>query len=559
MKKFKDYIKRHGSIVLLCSIVLAMACTDKFEEYNTNQNKLSKLEPSQLPFLFSKAQSTATNNGWNYQIAQNLFHDQYCQYFSNTTTYFPSDRLVIRMDWIRAAWNPIYTEVVPQLQSIFEATEEGSAEYALANIWWVYTFHRLTDTWGPVPYFSAGQAGESVPYDAQDLIYDDMFKRLASAISVLDGYAGQNVFGDYDLIYGGDVNKWRKFANTLRLRLAIRISGVDGTRAKTEGEAAAAAGTLTTSPGDDALITRSLNGDDFNGLAIMDWNEFRMSSTMESVLKGYGDPRMPIYFMPTRDSWRANEKANGKAETEDMSNVNFDDPAHPLEYHGLRNGLSSADMAVALNNPSATSHHGERWNDGQPLYNSPNGLETPSNVMATAEADFLKAEATLLGWNVGGGTAKQHYENGIRNSMAQWGITDAAVVNAYINSAATPIAPGDAQGSPAVSTAPVAFGGTPTLQKEQITIQKWLALYPEGVEAWADVRRSRAFKLYPVKQSDNPDLPTAANINAPTNNWIRRIPFINDEKITNGTEVSKAVPLLDGPDNIATPLWWDVN
>jgi hypothetical protein len=525
MKKFKDYIKGHGSILLLCSIVLVMACTDKFEEFNTNQNKLSKLEPSQLPFLFSKAQSVATNNGWNYQIAQNLFHDQYCQYFANTTTYFPSDRLVIRMDWIRAAWNPIYTEVLPQLQSIFETTEETSAEYALANIWWVYTFHRLTDTWGPVPYFSAGQAGESVPYDAQDVIYDDMFKRLASAISVLDGFAGQNVFGDYDLIYGGDVNKWKKFANTLRLRLAIRISGVDGGRAKTEGEAAAASGTLTTSPGDDALIIRSQNGDDFNWLSIMDWNEFRMSSTMESVLKGYDDPRMPIYFLPAVTTG---------------------------DYEGLRNGLSSADMAAPLNKPDANSHHGARWS-------STDGLETPSNVMATAEADFLKAEATLLGWNVGGLTAKQHYENGIRNSMLQWGITNATTINDYINSAATPIAPGDAQNSPAVSTAPVAWGATTALQKEQITIQKWLALYPEGVEAWADIRRSRAFKLYPVKQSDNPDLPTAADINAPTNNWIRRIPFINDEKTTNGAEVTKAVPLLDGPDNIATPLWWDVN
>jgi len=334
MKKFKDYITKHGSIALLASIVLVMSCTDKFEEYNTNKNKLSKLEPSQLPFLFSKAQSTATNNGWNYQIAQNLFHDQYCQYFSNTTTYFPSDRLVIRMDWIRAAWNPIYTEVVPQLQSILDATEPTSAEHALAQVLWVYTFHRLTDTWGPVPYFSAGVAGLGVPYDAQDVIYDDMFKQLAEATTVLNGFAGQNVFGDYDLIYGGNVDKWRKFANTLRLRLAVRISGVNATRAKTEGEAAAAGGTLATSPADDALILRSKNGDDFNGLSIMDWNEFRMSSTMESVLKGYQDPRMPIYFLPAVTTG---------------------------DYEGLRNGLSSADMAVALNKPDANSHHGARW------------------------------------------------------------------------------------------------------------------------------------------------------------------------------------------------------
>jgi hypothetical protein len=89
-------------------------------------------------------------------------------------------------------------------------------------------------------------------------------------------------------------------------------------------------------------------------------------------------------------------------------------------------------------------------------------------------------------------------------------------------------------------------------------LQKWLALYPEGVEAWADIRRSGAFKLYPVANSDNPDLPsTPAN---PATNWIRRIPFLNDEKVSNGAEVRKAEDnLLNGPDKITTPLWWDKN
>ena len=142
MKKYIFILKRYGSVALFCSLVVVMACTDDYDDINTNKNKISVLTPSQIPFLFSKAQSTATNDGWNYQVAQNLFHDQYCQYFANTTTYFPSDRLVIRMDWIRAAWNPIYTEVVPQLQTVLAETDPASAEYALANIMWVYTFHR---------------------------------------------------------------------------------------------------------------------------------------------------------------------------------------------------------------------------------------------------------------------------------------------------------------------------------------------------------------------------------------------------------------------------------
>jgi hypothetical protein len=523
MKKYTIILRKYGWVALLCSIVLVMSCTDDYDDINTNKNKISVLTPSQIPFLFSKAQSTATNNGWNYQIAQNLFHDQYCQYFANTTTYFPSDRLVIRMDWIRAAWNPIYTEVVPQLQTILTETDPASAEHALANIMWVYTFHRLTDTWGPVPYKNAGIAALGVPYDAQDEIYNDMFLRLDSVVATLDNFPGGNAFADFDLIYGGDLDKWKKFANTLRLRLAVRISNVDATRAKAEGEEAAASGTLTTSPGDDALIIRTQKGDDFNGLAIMDWNEFRMSAAMESVLKGFDDPRMPIYFLPAVTTG---------------------------DYEGLRNGLTSADMAAPLNKADANSHHGDRWN-------SVTGLETPSNVMATAEADFLKAEATLLGWNVGGGTAKSHYENGIRNSMLQWGITDNAVINAYISSTNTPIAPGDFLNSPPLTDVPVLWGATVDVQKEQITLQKWLALYPEGVEAWADIRRSGALKLYPVANSDNPDLPsTPAN---PATNWIRRIPFINDEKVSNAVEVGRAETLLQGPDNIVTPLWWDKN
>jgi hypothetical protein len=525
MKTYIISLKKFSGVALLCSIVLVTSCTDNFDEINTDKNKISTLTPSMLPFLFSKVQSTATNNGWNYQIAQNLFHDQYCQYFANTTTYFPSDRLVIRMDWIRAAWNPIYTEVVPQLQTLLAETDPNSPEHALTNIMWVYTFHRLTDTWGPVPYKSVGIVGLGVPYDAQDVIYDDMLKRLDSVATTLNNFpGGKSIFGDYDLIYGGDLDKWKKFANTLRLRLAVRISKVDPGRAKSEGEEAAAGGTLTTSPGDDALIYRTKRGDDFNGLAIMDWNEFRMSASMESVLKGYDDPRMPIYFLPA--------KTTG-------------------DYEGLRNGLTSADMAAALNKPDANSHHGDRWN-------SVTGLETPSNVMATAEADFLKAEGILLGWNMGGGTAKSHYENGIRNSMRQWGINDPTVINSYINSTSTPVAPGDFLNSPPLTDVPVLFGATAEEQQEQITLQKWLALYPEGVEAWADIRRSGTLKLYPVANSDNPDLPsTPAN---PATNWIRRIPFLNDEKVSNAAEVERAADnLLDGPDKITTPLWWDKN
>ena len=567
MKNFTIYISHFGSYMLLAVVVMASACTSEYEEININKNAISDLQDSQLPFLFSSALQTGTNSGWSYQVAQNLFHDQYAQYFANTTTYFPSDRYVMRFDWIVALWNPLYTSTLPQLKTLMEKYDPGSAEYAIANIWWVISFQRVVDTWGPIPYFEAGTVAPSVKYDSEQDIYNDFFQRLTSSVQTLQSLTGETPYGSYDLVYGGDVSKWIKFANTLRLRLALRISNVDPSRAKTEAEAAVAAGVMTTSPGDDALIQKSITGSDANGLSVMDWNEFRMSSAMESVLKGYQDPRTPVYFNPTANSIAANLAANG-------GKYNPDDLAHPFAFDGLRNGLPAGDMALPLNTHAANSRHGQRWNSAtSPVtyYGSfyfedgvwkaaseatsyPAGQAAPSNVIAAAEAYFLRAEGAVKGWNMGGGTAKEYYEAGITTSLAQWGITDAGTVAAYITSANKPVAPQDAQGSPALSTVPVAWAASADEQLEQIAIQKWLALYPDGNEAWADYRRHGYFKLYPVVDSDDADIPD------PTTQEIKRIPFMTTEYSNNKPGVDSGVPLLsNGVDKLTTPLWWDVD
>jgi Susd and RagB outer membrane lipoprotein len=527
MKLIKILINTRLQIAVLCaSILFVTSCTKNYSEINTDRNAVATIGSSELPFLFARAQKEATPSIWNYQIAQNLFADQYAQYIACTATYFPSDRLVIRMDWVGAAFNPVYTDVVPQLQSIFEAADPGSAEYALANVLWVLVFHRVTDYWGPIPYFNAGVPGNSVPYDPQDKIYDDFFKRLAAAVTVLKTKTSEKPYGDFDLMYAGNVNKWIKFANTLRLRLALRISKVDPARAKTEAEAAVADGTLTTSPDEDAYVKRSVTGDDNNGLSIMsDWNEFRMSASMESVLKGYADPRMPVYFLPAQKTGL---------------------------YEGERNGLTSTQLTQSINLHDANSHVGPRW--ASPSYGGlPSYLSTPQNVMAVAEAYFLRAEGALLGWSMGA-TAQTLYETGITNSLKQWGITNPAVITSYINSTNTPIAPNDFLASPAVTNIPVKWDAVNIdVQKEQIALQKWLAMFPDGMEAWADYRRSRILKLYPVVNSDNPDITNT------TTQWIRRIPFLLSEKQNNGAEVEKAIQLLGGPDKVTTPLWWDKN
>jgi Susd and RagB outer membrane lipoprotein len=531
MKQFKKINPIIAAV--FCAGIVLSSCTKKFDDINTNRNAVATVSSAEIPFLFAKAEATAIPNIWNYQIAQNLFADQYAQYFACTATYFPSDRLNIRMDWVGAAFNPIYTDMVPQLQSVNASTAPGSAEKALSDIVWVLGFHRVTDYWGPIPYSKAGTPDKSIPYDAQDKIYDDFFKKLTAAVTVLKTKTSEVPYGSFDLIYDGNVNKWIKFANALRLRLALRISKVDPARAKTEAEAAVASGVMTDSPGDDALLTKSEAGRDNNGLSIMsDWNEFRMSATMESVLKGYQDPRMQEYWLPN-NSTKTNPNGTG-------------------QYDGLRNGLTAAQLGNAANAATANAKVGKRWSSpsfgGNDSY-----LTTSANIMCAAEAYFNRAEGALLGWNMGG-TAKDMYEAGITNSMKQWGITNAAAITTYINSTNVPVAPADFLSSPAVSTAPIKFGGTTALQKEQIAIQKWLALFPDGNEAWADYRRGRNFIMYPVANSDNADIPN------PAATWIRRIPFLVSEKNNNGAAVDAAVPLLgSGGDKLTTPLWWDKN
>jgi len=519
-------------MVLICTSILLASCTKKYSEINTDRNTIATVGASELPYLFSKAERASMPYFGHYLVIQNLFADLFAQYFASTVAFSPSDRNIITMYDIVWTFTDIYTEMVPQLNSVFAAADPNSAEYALANIVWVLGFHRVTDYWGPIPYFKAGVPGNSVPYDAQDVIYDDFFKRLDAAVTTLKSNTGATPYGTFDLIYAGDVNKWIKFANTLRLRLAVRISKVDPARAKAEAEAAYAAGVMTDSPDDDALIKKSLTGYDVNGLSPMsDWNEFRMSATMESVMTGYQDLRLQEYWLPA-GATDVNPSGNGK-------------------YDGLRNGLTATQQGESINNATANSTVGKRW-ASPALGGNADFLTTPQNVMCAAEAYFLRAEGALLGWNMGG-NAKELYEAGITTSMKQWGITDAAAIQSYINSANTPIAPNDYLNSPAVSDAPVKFATDLNTQKEQIAIQKWLALFPEGIEAWADYRRSRAFIMYPVANSDNPDITNT------TTQYIRRIPFLESETQTNKAAVDAAIPLLGGPDKLTTPLWWDKN
>ncbi len=505
------------------SLIILMGCTGDFEEMNTDPNNLTEVGPREMPFMFAKAQSSSALNRSFYQTVQNLGADLYAQYFALTSTSFSTDRYVLVPDWQRRFWTVVYVDTAPQLKAIKENAEPGSGEAALADILWVYAFHRLTDHFGPVPYFQAAEPIEVIPYDAQDKIYDDFFTRLESAVNTLKGLTeGTTVFKGYELMYDGDIQKWIAFANTLRLRLALRISKVDAVRAKTEAEAAVAAGVLSDNS-QNALLKKAEQGNDTNGLSqVAAWNEFAMSSTMASYLKGYEDPRLEVYFQPNVTTGM---------------------------YTSLRNGLPATLLGKPRNTPSQNSNVGTYWVTPKSDKTFNPNLTALFHVMCAAEAYFLRAEGALNGWNMDG-TAEELYHKGIEISMEQWGIASDKIVG-YIQSDKQPVAPGDDQESPAVASIPVKWSNNIAEQRQQIGTQKWLAIFPDGMEAWAEFRRSGYPVMYPVYQSDNPLLPQGS--------FIKRLPFPLTEEANNKAELEKGKALLGGPDHVATNLWWDVD
>lgn len=521
MKKIYGIVKMKATFLILAMLLMVTSCTDDFSEINTDSNSIAVIGEAELPFLFTKA-IDAIN--WTGQTTENLYSAQYCQYFANLTSYFSTDQYEIEMSWALHAWQNHFVNAMPQLLTIMDNTEPGSAQYALAKLWMAYSAHRTTDYFGPMPYSQAGIPNLTVPYDSQKDIYYDMFETITEAVATLENYSGQNVFGNYDIIYGGDIDKWIKFANTLRLRLAIRISNIDPAKAKTEGEAAYAAGIMESND-DNAEALNSTQDDNFLSHS-SEWNEFRMSAAMESVMVGYDDPRISEYWIPA--------VASGT-------------------YEGLRNGLSPVQLGDSQNKANTNSHVGPRWTSpasgGIDSY-----LTTPHYVMSAAEAYFLRAEGAWLGWEMGG-TVESLYEEGVTMSMEQWGVTNQATIDAYLSSTAVPVAPNDYLDSPALNDITIKFDTTDEdRQLEQIAMQKWIALFPDGWEAWADYRRRPSINLYPVANSKNPDIPD------PTAEYIRRIPFLEYEYQSNTTATEEAVQLLKvQEDKITTPLWWDVN
>jgi hypothetical protein len=517
------------SLALLVTTI-GTSCTDEFNEINTNPKVLTVdgLDQSSYGFVVKRALYSGVyfDNSTSFLRGHAAFSDVYSNYQAHTHPDFNSDNFVLNGAWLDAFYGGFYSGVAPQVKYAEDyAVKNGyDIENAMMKVWRVYVYHRITDFWGPIPYSKFGNGEKSVPYDKQEDIYKDFFKTLDEAVTLLKANNGKVSFlGAQDVVYSGNVSKWLKLANTLRLRLALRVKYVDASLAKTNAEKAVADGVIESNADNGSVKSTIAFKNQY--ITLTAWSDFRMSADMESILKGYADPRASKFF----------SAAGTPDKTDDPAGFTFD-------FEGIRNGQTKLAKQSGIN--AISSNMAPAY-----LVVGDKGPDWP--LLRASEAYFLRAEGALEGWNMGGGTTKSFYESGVNASLTEHGTDGKNLAGeTYINSTRVPTGY-DAVSAPK-STIPVAFQTSAAKERvlEQIITQKWIALYPDSEEAWAERRRTNYPTVYDRILSENPDIPVTK--------IPRRVPFVGIEYNNNRTAVTEAVAtMLGGPDNGVTKLWWD--
>ncbi|MFA9371578.1 MAG: SusD/RagB family nutrient-binding outer membrane lipoprotein [Labilibaculum antarcticum] len=509
--------------------LLASACTDGFEEANVNPYEITDESLTQDFNHIGSFYPSLLANIFGHQIEENLIAESYCDYMATPTPFASGvNNTTYYITW-NTYWNRIYNDLMAPASQVIDIAEKGEYDVfvAWAKLIKILGVSRLTTYQGPVIYSTYGQANSS--YDSEENLYNAFFSDLDAIQTVFaanEDYIGLN---NFDASYGGDVKQWGKLVNSMRLRLAIRISNVAPELAKKEGEKAIAdqAGLITSN---DDNFNISLYGSDlYLSVICFGWNDTRMSAGMESILVGLKDPRIETYFEPA---------------TTDVA-VYSDHPDFP--YKGIRNGAQLI----------AKSDH----TDYSTISSSFKTIELRPYLTAS-EVYFDLAEAVLRGWT-GAGDAGTNYDAGVRASFSQWG---ASGVDGYlVDATSTPInyndAVYDSEGDGTIndftsnSTVTVVWDNAATNEEklEKIITQKWIAGFSNPNEPWADFRRTGYPKLPHVYKNDsNSDWGVI-----PTDEWIKRMPFLNSERDSNKDAVDAAVATMKGPDLISTRLWWD--
>uniref|UniRef100_UPI003216B53A SusD/RagB family nutrient-binding outer membrane lipoprotein n=1 Tax=uncultured Draconibacterium sp. TaxID=1573823 RepID=UPI003216B53A len=509
------------------------ACTDNFEEINTNPYQISQ-ESLKQDFNYVGAYfQPMFSNIFGNQVNHNLVNESFVRHLATPTPFVGGvNNTTYYIRW-NGYWNRIYNNIFAPGRQVIQIAENDKFDgyevfIAWADLIRIIGATRLSAYHGPIIYSDYGSTSTEIMYDSEATLYNTWFSELDDILAVFKANTSYAGLKKFDATYNGKIDQWIKFTNSMRLRLAMRISKVAPDLAKAQGEKAIADdGGLILANADNMMV--SLYGAYFHPAQIcFSWNDTRMSATMESVLIGYKDGRIAKYFDPVADA-----------------SLVTDHPDYP--YKGIRNGA----YLVAKDDHTSYSTISSDFKDA-----------TDRRLFTACETHFLLAEAALREWE-GAGNAQDHYEEGVRASFSEW---SAGGVDTYLqDDTSVPIdyndvvydgiedgAVNDFQTRMSITIKWDETADNET-KLERIMTQKWIAGYMNTVETWVDHRRTDYPKLpFNYQNDSNSDWGVIA-----ADDFLRRMPFIQGERDNNPTGVADATSKLGGPDEIGTRLWWD--
>lgn len=498
------------NISFLVAITFATSCDSNFDELNTNKVSATSIDPA---FQLNAAiVGCAYPNGslvYDIGIVQQIISP-------NSGVLTGANYNQDNRNSTQELWQNYYRNVIKNTRDVInriQAQPERANLLQMTRIIQAFAFMVLTDDYGSIPYFEGGQGYSQqiyLPvYDSQEVIYTDIINELTEATAALD-LTGR--VESADILYGGDLNKWKSFGNSLLLRAGMRLSNVDEAKAQQIVQAAFAGGVIL-SNSDNASIKHDPNYTNTIGnlLNSTEASNFYLTEPFVEYLRSHNDPRLSsiaITYVGAK---------SGPEQTPE--NGTYDASVHV----GMPMGNDNAGAVQAASDLGLESFYEFAQADRRRL-----AKNTAPNFLVTAsQNNLLLAEARQRGW-ISTGDVESYYLEGVRAHMEQLGMVDenSAIpsneIDAYLNS------------NP--------FDSSKAM--EQINTQYWVSSFLNGPEAFANFRRSGFPDLdpnpFPGKEVD----------------FINRLTYPNSEISVNSENVNAAIS-SQGPDNLATKVWWD--
>lgn len=514
---------RSTVLAATAAVLLLSACETGFEDMNTDPTQASSIAPD---YLFTTVELATTGTGYMQWRNNLIYPSAMMQQISHT--WWSGDKYTENQQWMTALWGTYYGQfgkyraVVPTLQDLIANNQDDPAmvnKVAAARIMRVFVFHRLTDTYGDIPYFEAGKGyleGIVQPaYTPQSEIYADMLKELEEAVAAFD--PARPMYGAADLLYGGDIDRWKKFGNSLMLRLGLRLVKVDPAMAQTWVQKAVAGGVMESNDDSAVLGHQAGPSGQFDGLnvnpisSVFAADNPMLAEEFVDWMQETGDPRLRVFAATY----------SGPAFRADATLVS-EDPAAQVGY--------------PVGNDATTIQTHPSWDPTLQfnVYAQPNrlirGLDDPTFYLTYAQVALNLADAAARGYIAG--DPATYYAEGVRAAMQQ--------VSLYDEGGAADIS--DAEIDAYLAANPY----DPARGLEQINTQYWAASFLDGIEAWSNWRRTGYPELTPVNWPGNQ-----------SGGQIPRRMLYPDQEEQLNTDNYNAAVARQGADNFTTRVWWD--